>query len=321
MGNPDRPELGEELTNSFCRTDPEIAAHFARVTFLSDNRADLARVTTPTLVLQCARGRDRAAVRRRVRAPRGRRQPARDPRRDGPLPEPERARGDDRRDRGVPLAVAVVAERRDAEDLYENAPCGYLSTRPDGTIVKVNQTLPDLDRVPPRGPGRRAPLPRPADAPAGGSTTRRTIAPLLQMQGAVREIALDIVCADGRRLPVLVNAVLKRDADGRAAARSASRSSTPPTAASTSASCCGHATASATRASGPSGCSASRPCSPAPPSPGRSGAGWCASSRPARARTAGCWPSASGARSWLASATRRTRSARRPPSPSSATAT
>jgi sigma-B regulation protein RsbQ len=44
----------EELTNSFCRTDPEIARHFARVTFLSDNRADLQRVTTPTLVLQCS---------------------------------------------------------------------------------------------------------------------------------------------------------------------------------------------------------------------------------------------------------------------------
>jgi sigma-B regulation protein RsbQ len=54
MGRPDRPELGEELTNSFCRTDPEIARHFARVTFLSDNRADLARVRTPTLVLQCS---------------------------------------------------------------------------------------------------------------------------------------------------------------------------------------------------------------------------------------------------------------------------
>ena len=52
MGNPDRPELGEELTDSFCRTDPAIASQFARVTFLSDNRADL-RVTVPTLVLQC----------------------------------------------------------------------------------------------------------------------------------------------------------------------------------------------------------------------------------------------------------------------------
>jgi len=53
MGNGDRPELGEELTNSFCRADPEIARHFAGVTFRSDNRADLARVTTPSLVLQC----------------------------------------------------------------------------------------------------------------------------------------------------------------------------------------------------------------------------------------------------------------------------
>jgi sigma-B regulation protein RsbQ len=54
IGNPDRPELGEELTNSFCRTDPEIAKAFARVTFKSDNRADLAKVDIPTLVLQCS---------------------------------------------------------------------------------------------------------------------------------------------------------------------------------------------------------------------------------------------------------------------------
>jgi len=54
MGNDDRPELGEELTNSFCRTDPEIARSFARVTFMSDNREDLARVDVPSLVLQCS---------------------------------------------------------------------------------------------------------------------------------------------------------------------------------------------------------------------------------------------------------------------------
>jgi sigma-B regulation protein RsbQ len=54
MGNPGRPELGEELTNSFCRTDPGIASQFARVTFLSDNRKDLSAVTIPTLVLQCS---------------------------------------------------------------------------------------------------------------------------------------------------------------------------------------------------------------------------------------------------------------------------
>lgn len=52
MGAPDRPELGEELTNSFCRTDPELAAHFARVTFLSDNRAEVPLLTAPTLILQ-----------------------------------------------------------------------------------------------------------------------------------------------------------------------------------------------------------------------------------------------------------------------------
>jgi sigma-B regulation protein RsbQ len=54
MGRPDRPELGQELTESFCQTDPAIARQFARVTFLSDNRADLPVVTTPTLVLQCS---------------------------------------------------------------------------------------------------------------------------------------------------------------------------------------------------------------------------------------------------------------------------
>lgn len=54
MGNADRPELGEELTNSFCRTDPEIAKAFARATFLSDNREDLVDVPARVLVLQCS---------------------------------------------------------------------------------------------------------------------------------------------------------------------------------------------------------------------------------------------------------------------------
>ncbi len=54
MGNAERPELGAELTNAFCRTDPEIAKNFARATFLSDNRADLAAIDIPTLILQCS---------------------------------------------------------------------------------------------------------------------------------------------------------------------------------------------------------------------------------------------------------------------------
>jgi sigma-B regulation protein RsbQ len=54
MGNPDRPELGDELTSSFCRTDRGIAQHFARVTFLSDSRADLSKLQKPSLILQCS---------------------------------------------------------------------------------------------------------------------------------------------------------------------------------------------------------------------------------------------------------------------------
>ena len=91
MGNPDRPELGEELTNSFCRTDPEIAKQFARVTFMSDNRGDLAKVPARTLVLQC---KDDIIAGEQVgeyvhRQPAAKR--AGHPRCDRPLPQPERA--------------------------------------------------------------------------------------------------------------------------------------------------------------------------------------------------------------------------------------
>ncbi|GHF65514.1 sigma-B regulation protein RsbQ [Amycolatopsis bartoniae] len=54
MGTPDRPELNDELTNAFCRTDPDIASVFARATFLSDNRADLPKVPVPSLAIECA---------------------------------------------------------------------------------------------------------------------------------------------------------------------------------------------------------------------------------------------------------------------------
>ena len=54
MGNPERKELGEELANSFCRTNPEIAKQFARTTFLSDERAIIGWVNIPTLILQCS---------------------------------------------------------------------------------------------------------------------------------------------------------------------------------------------------------------------------------------------------------------------------
>lgn len=54
MGQPDRPHLGSELTNAFCKVQPEVAKHFARVVFLSDHRTEVNGVKTPTLILQCA---------------------------------------------------------------------------------------------------------------------------------------------------------------------------------------------------------------------------------------------------------------------------
>ena len=68
MKNPEHPELSQELESSFCRMDPRIARHFARVTFLSDNRADLSRVTVPTLVMQCSEDDIAPDVRGRLRA-------------------------------------------------------------------------------------------------------------------------------------------------------------------------------------------------------------------------------------------------------------
>ncbi|MEO7573740.1 MAG: PAS domain-containing protein, partial [Acidimicrobiales bacterium] len=100
----------------------------------------------------------------------------------------------------------------DAEALYERAPCGYLSTTTDGTIVKVNQTF--LTWI---GRAREDVVGRKTFSDlltAGGRTYHEThYAPMLQMQGSARAIALDIVRADGTRLPVLVSAVLERASD------------------------------------------------------------------------------------------------------------
>ena len=101
----------------------------------------------------------------------------------------------------------------DPEHLVEHAPFGYLATTPDGVIVRVNATFLDWtghrrdDLV-----GRR----RFIDLlPVGGRIYHEThYAPTLRMQGSAREIALEVVCADGRRLPVLVNSVLDRAPDG-----------------------------------------------------------------------------------------------------------
>ncbi|MEX2566289.1 MAG: alpha/beta hydrolase [Cyclobacteriaceae bacterium] len=53
IGHPEMPEYSEELRNSFCNMNPEIAKHFAKVTFMGDNREDLSKVSTPALIIQC----------------------------------------------------------------------------------------------------------------------------------------------------------------------------------------------------------------------------------------------------------------------------
>ncbi len=105
------------------------------------------------------------------------------------------------------------ASEQSAEDLYENAPCGYLSATPGGQIVRVNATF---ERWTGYGREELVGVKRFQDLlTKGGRIYHEThYAPLLRMQGSVREIAVDIVTADGRRLPVLVNSVLLTDADG-----------------------------------------------------------------------------------------------------------
>jgi serine/threonine-protein kinase RsbW len=101
----------------------------------------------------------------------------------------------------------------DPEDLYEHAPCGYLTTLPDGTVVRVNQTFLNwtgYDRSDLIGHRRFRDLLTP-----GCQIYHEThYAPLLSMQSEVHEIALDVVRADGARVPVLVNSVLERSAGG-----------------------------------------------------------------------------------------------------------
>jgi serine/threonine-protein kinase RsbW len=107
-----------------------------------------------------------------------------------------------------------VPWEEDPGDLYEHAPCGYLTTLPDGTIVKVNETFlawtgyPRADLI-----GRRRF--RDLLTPGGQIYHETHYAPLLSMQDDVHEIAFDMVRADGHRLPILVNSALGRDPNGQ----------------------------------------------------------------------------------------------------------
>ncbi|MBB4438693.1 MULTISPECIES: PAS domain-containing sensor histidine kinase [Rhizobium] len=111
---------------------------------------------------------------------------------------------------GADTQVAMPAE--DLEDLYENAPCGYLSLQPDGRIVKVNKTLSTWIGIPAEQlHGKRL---HDLLNTSGRIFYETHFAPLLRMQGFFNEVALDLVASDGRRLPVLANAMERRAEDG-----------------------------------------------------------------------------------------------------------
>lgn len=110
-------------------------------------------------------------------------------------------------------ASAAGADAIDFEDLFETAPCGYLSTDKNGRITRANQTFATwLGLASEALTGRRF-----SDLlPIAGKIFYEThIAPMLHMQGSMSEIALDIVAADGHRIPMLVNAIERKDSRGR----------------------------------------------------------------------------------------------------------
>ena len=254
MGNADRPELGGELTDSFCRTDPVIAKRFARATFLSDNRGDLARVSVPTLVLQC---RDDVIAPQAV----GRFVHQSIPGSElvildatGHCPNLSAPGCDDRRHRRLRPSMNLDASGP-ADAFFDEAPCGYIAASADGVIRRVNHTLETMTGV--RADelvGRRtfASL-----LSVGGRIYVEThLAPLLLNDGAVRGVALELVHADGHRVPVLVSATLahRGDRGDRVADRRVRRR---PSAVPTSRNCSPPANAPRSRRNGP-GCSFER---------------------------------------------------------------
>jgi phosphoserine phosphatase RsbU/P len=114
----------------------------------------------------------------------------------------------------IPPSVPSASIIEDLEDLYENAPCGYLSMEPGGRIFKVNRTLATWTGYEPEQLlGKKL---HDLLSMAGRMFYETHIAPLLRMQGFFNEVALDLVTASGGRVPVIANAAERRDAKGNA---------------------------------------------------------------------------------------------------------
>jgi sigma-B regulation protein RsbU (phosphoserine phosphatase) len=233
MGNPERPEPGQELTNSFCATDPGLRPH--HVPLRQPGRSGQGPGADPGPGMLT--GRHRPSRGGCLRSGVHSRQPSGDPGGDRALPAAERSgssqpgapvlpqrspvmctTGPDPESPGPSDEVSLEASfsallEDDVNDLYENAPCGYLSTLLDGKIAKANTTL--LTWL---GYGRDEMVGRMRFTDlltVGGKLYHEThFAPLLRMQGTINGIALELKASDGARLPVLVTSTVKTGTDG-----------------------------------------------------------------------------------------------------------
>ncbi|MBG6077913.1 PAS domain S-box-containing protein [Polaromonas sp. CG_9.11] len=212
MGAPDRPELGAELASSFCRTDPDIARQFARVAFLSDHRAQLPRLTTPTLILQCS---DDVIVPvpvghyMRQAMPHGTLEIIQNVGHCPHLSEPG----------AITEAIDAFLARQglaspnagpstlasEAQELLDQAPCGLVQTDAQGLLRRVNLAFCQwLGYSPGELVGQR----KFQDLLTTGCRIfhHTHSLRLLQLQGSVSEVRVQMLRKDGQLLPMLLNA-------------------------------------------------------------------------------------------------------------------
>ena len=220
MGAPDRPELGAELASSFCRTDPDIARQFARVTFLSDHRADLARLKTPTLILQCSddlMAPVSVGHYMRQALPNGTLKIIRNTGHCPHLSAPD-AISDaiiafmDSEWPGIESAQAACAREPEKpanppspQDVLDQAPCGLVQADAQGLLRRANLTFCDwLGYTPAELVGKRK---LQELLTTGCRIFHQTHSlPALQAQGSISEVRVQMVRKNGEQLPMLLNA-------------------------------------------------------------------------------------------------------------------
>ena len=211
MGAPDRPELGAELTRSFCRTDPDIAKQFARVTFLSDNRAQLPYLTTPTLILQSSQDlMAPVTVGNYMRQvmPRSTLKIIQNIGHCPHLSEPGAitdAINAFLASEGLATEIAGHALVTEPESALDEAPCGLVQTDAQGVLRRANLAFCNwlgYTRDELIGKHKIQDL-----LTTGCRIFHQTHSlPLLQMQGSVSEVRVQMLRKDGQQLPMLLNA-------------------------------------------------------------------------------------------------------------------